>query len=251
MYVDKKDFEKKPIDKIIGQTMQVISGRITKKYEFKYLTGHYVPENIGYHIHITKNRATIYMTNHQHSDDSKIIVPQKETTIALEKYMELNPEKVDTYPIENEANPTQSDYDAGFVKRKFAYEAGKRNPDVVEISPTSDFSTTKYTTFEYDHIISSKYFDTPLPIMEAQNQTELLNKDRINLIVSEVPKIRNITSPSQFWREIPAMEKTLERIFEGGIGGHKISQQGGQTPSTGGSTGGGGSTSGGSGGGGY
>ena len=63
MYVDKKEVEDKPIDKIVGQTMQVITGRITKKYEFKYLTGHYVPENIGYHIHITKTRATIYMTN--------------------------------------------------------------------------------------------------------------------------------------------------------------------------------------------
>ena len=36
MYVDKKEFEDKPIDKIVGQTMQVITGRITKKYEFKY-----------------------------------------------------------------------------------------------------------------------------------------------------------------------------------------------------------------------
>ena len=34
MYVDKKEFEDKPIDKIVGQTMEVITGRITKKYEF-------------------------------------------------------------------------------------------------------------------------------------------------------------------------------------------------------------------------
>ena len=249
MYVDKKEFEEKPIDKIIGQTMQVITGRITKKYEFKYLTGHYVPENIGYHIHITKTRATIYMTNHQHSEDSKIIVPQKESIVAIEKYMKLNPQKVDTYPIMNEANPNQNDYDAGFIKRKFAYEAGKRNPDVFEISPTDDFTTSKYTTYEYEHIISSNYFDTPLTLFESENKAQELNGDRIRLIVDKVPKIRNIASTGQFWREVSPMEKTLEKLFGGGISGHKISQQGGQTPSTGGSTAGGGSTGGGSGGG--
>ena len=197
---------KKQIRKIKTNIERTIQGLRTKPQEFIYeQTKGFVRPDAVYSVYYTLNKKEMYLTGITDTSNSKVIKRVDSRTM-FSIYSDLKSFTRQKYPEIIQANPSESDYRIGKIKRYFTQKANDRNADIFEVSK-DDFSSKnnlyRYTSFQWR--ISGK-------------KEEVIRDNRKTMRGQEkdYPGISRLLFPLQLWippkNSLESLEKKLSLL---------------------------------------
>ena len=200
---------KQKIQNIKTNIERTIQGLRTKPQEFIYSqTKGFVRPDMVYSVYYTLNKKEMYLTGITDTSNSKIIKRVNNKT-TFSKYSSLKSLTRQEYPEITPANPSESDYRIGKIKRYFTQKANDRNADIFEVSK-KDFNSQnnlyRYTSFQW------RISGTREEVIR-ENQGTIRSQQR------EYPNITKVLFPLQLW--IPPknspddLEKKLSLLANG------------------------------------
>ena len=178
------------INDIKGNTERTIQGLRTKSGEFVFEDNERpVKSDVIYSVYYTLDKEEIYLTGITSSTNSKEIVKIKDKT-AFSSYVDLGSNARQPYPKPKAANPSDSDYRIGEIKRYFTRIANDPSKPIYEISK-QDFRNQnnlyKYT--EINWVISG-----------LKSEVQRTNAAIIRSLEDEYTGISNVLFPLQLWK---------------------------------------------------
>jgi len=192
---------KQQIQNIKTNIERTIQGLRTKPQEFIYdKTKGFVRPDMVYSVYYTFNKKEMYLTGITDTSNSKIIKRVNNKTM-FSKYVDLKVSIRQKYPEIISANPSESDYRIGSIKRYFTQKGNNKNSDIFEISKR-DFGSKnnlyKYTSFRWR--ISGK-------------REEVIRDNGRTIRIQEIdyPGISKILSPLQLWKPPKNSTESLQK----------------------------------------
>ena len=192
---------KQQIQNIKTNIERTIQGLSTKPQEFIYeQTGGFVRPDMVYSIYYTFNKKEMYLTGITDTSNSKVI-KRVDGRTSFSTYSDLKSLTRQEYPEITLANPSESDYRIGKIKRYFTQKANDRNADIFEVSK-KDFNNKnnlyRYTSFQWR--ISGK-------------REEVIRDNGATMIGQEkdYPGISRLLFPLQLWIPPKNSPESLEK----------------------------------------
>jgi len=178
------------INDIKGNTERTIQGLRTKSGEFVFEDNERpVKSDVIYSVYYTLDKEEIYLTGITSSTNSKEIIKIKDKT-AFSSYADLGSNVRQPYPKPKAANPSDSDYRIGEIKRYFTRIANDPSKPIYEISK-QDFQNQNnlYKYIEINWVISG-----------LKSKVEETNAVTILSLENEYVGIVNVLFPLQLWK---------------------------------------------------
>ena len=143
--------DSKKVRKIKVNHERTIQGLKTGFREFYYdNTLSFVAPGTTYSVYYTFSKTEKFLTGILSSTNSKIIRAQVPSLFS--QYINILSAERQKYPEIIQANPSESDYRIGKIKRYFTQKANNRNGNIFEVSK-DDFSSKnnlyRYTSFQW------------------------------------------------------------------------------------------------------
>tara|TARA_B100000131_G_scaffold322606_1_gene377181 strand:- start:27 stop:1004 length:978 start_codon:yes stop_codon:yes gene_type:complete len=188
------------VARVNQNTTRVVKGLKTKSGEFVYNDGKRVKEDTQYHIHYTKALEKYYMTEHQHSNTSRIIFPVKikDDFTIYNTLSEQTSLKIESTTIA----PTEDDYNKGFINRSFARKANEPGSAPFEIKRDQIDTSPLYI-----------YANLNFMIAGTRARVKAFNNDKVTKAARFIPNLKKFINPFQFYRE-KGNEDIRESILE-------------------------------------
>lgn len=169
---------------------RTIQGLRTKSGEFVFEDNERpVKSDVIYSVYYTLDKEEIYLTGITSSTNSKEIIKIKDKT-SFSSYVNLDSNIRQPYPRPKAANPSDSDYRIGEIKRYFTRIANDPSKPIYEISK-QDFRNQnnlyKYT--EINWVISG-----------LKSEVQRTNAAIIRSLEDEYTGISNVLFPLQLWK---------------------------------------------------
>jgi hypothetical protein len=197
---------KKQIRKIKTNIERTIQGLYTNLQEFIYEeTGGFVRPGLLYSVYYTLNKKEVYLTGITDTSNSKVI-KRVDGRTSFSTYSDLKSLTRQEYPEITLANPSESDYRIGKIKRYFTQKANDSKADIFEVSK-KDFNNKnnlyRYTSFQWR--ISGKREE-----VIRDNRRTMRGQE------AEYPGISRLLFPLQLWippkNSLESLQKKLSLL---------------------------------------